>query len=492
MLVEMAFMGLLFLSGVTLVVSGGLRGWGILPLGYLSGLFFWVLLGAAFAVSGAPTVPGILLLGLVGLSVAVFLLTGLRSTLRLRDYAMILGGALSLMLSIWILWQAGHVKYHIDSFRYLLVTGLLAENQFELLNENLLTKRMLGAPLLHLPASMYEASHVVALTPLLGLSVLGSMAWYLWQARSHGPSWGVVVIVSLVVLLLATNNRFVWNSFYINAHLFVGAALMVLVGSLWLYARAADRVRCRFFLIIGCLAIPSLIVSRPEGFIIGALAIIPFVLRYDVGRFERSLLAFVYLFSTFVWFGYVGLAISAMGSTVPLSVLGPVVLGAGGLILVPLLWWDRLMEWHRVILWILEGALWVVLLGLSWLNADLMIDSLQATWENLFQGAGSWGASVAFLLGIVIYLLLLLRRQVPIEIRFPLTAMVPVFFLLSHLRGAAYRVGNGDSLNRMLIEVVPLAVLLVGVAMILYWGASHLQEGTHTASKDNNGNDEIA
>jgi len=33
------------------------------------------------------------------------------------------------------------------------------------------------------------------------------------------------------------------------------------------------------------------------------------------------------------------------------------------------------------------------------------------------------------------------------------------------LREGAFRVGDGDSLNRMLIQVVPLAVLLVGIGI---------------------------
>ena len=487
MLVEMLFLSVVFLSGATLLLATGLRGFGVLPLGYLAGLFTWVLVGVAFAVTGLPTAPPVLIFVLALISLVVFF--GFRSMAlcRSRDYALIAAGVLTLLLMVCTLWQVGHVKYHIDTFRYLLVSGLLAENHFDLMNANLLTKRMLGAPLLHLPASMYESSHVVALTPLVGLSILGGMGWFLWRIRPEGLSKGALaVIIVLVVLLLATNNRFIWNSFYVNAHLFFGSAFMVLVAGLWLYAYQRAKGEGQFLLVLSCLAIPSLIVSRPEGFIAAALAILPFVLSRGVGKTERSIVALVYLLSTLVWFGYVAWALAGMGRDVPLAVLGPVLLSVIGILVLPLLWLDRWMQWRVMLLRAVEVALWIMLGLLSIRNTEIMTDSLAATWENLVLGAGSWGASVLLLLAILAYVFWALRRHVPIELRFPVTAMVPVFFLLAHIRGAAYRVGNGDSLNRMLIEVVPLAVLLVGIAMVMYWTAPPVSTGSEDLTDSGN------
>ncbi|TVR86211.1 MAG: hypothetical protein EA416_15680, partial [Trueperaceae bacterium] len=41
---------------------------------------------------------------------------------------------------------------------------------------------------------------------------------------------------------------------------------------------------------------------------------------------------------------------------------------------------------------------------------------------------------------------------------------LPQAFVIAYLRDAAYRVGGGDSLNRMLIQVVPLMVVFVVVS----------------------------
>ncbi len=51
-----------------------------------------------------------------------------------------------------------------------------------------------------------------------------------------------------------------------------------------------------------------------------------------------------------------------------------------------------------------------------------------------------------------------------IFLRFPLTTFLPLAFLLAYLRALPYRVGVADSLSRMFIQVVPLAILFVASA----------------------------
>lgn len=237
------------------------------------------------------------------------------------------------------------------------------------------------------------------------------------------------------------------------------------------YQKSEDRDGS--LLLLSLLAIPSLILSRPEGFIAAGLAILPFVLHPQVHKTKRSFLAIMYFCSTLAWFGYVTLAIRApcvrmraMDQEVPWSVLGTVAMGVIGFVLVPFLWVTNLPKWRVFILGMLEIVLWLMLGALSLRNMDIMNDSLVATWENLVLGAGSWGTSLVMLAIIFAYILLFFRRQVPIDVRFPITAMVPVFFLLAHFRDLAYRVGNGDSLNRMMIEIVPLVVLVIGIALV--------------------------
>ncbi len=65
-------------------------------------------------------------------------------------------------------------------------------------------------------------------------------------------------------------------------------------------------------------------------------------------------------------------------------------------------------------------------------------------------------------------------------LRFPLTSFIPFAFLLAYLRGIAFRVGDGDSLNRMWIQLIPIAVLYLIVAI----GAGERRWGRTATAKD--------
>ena len=76
---------------------------------------------------------------------------------------------------------------------------------------------------------------------------------------------------------------------------------------------------------------------------------------------------------------------------------------------------------------------------------------------------GAWGASLLVLAGVLVVAVLLRRVEHEQVWLFPLLTFVPLSVLLAFLREGAYRVGPGDSLNRMLLHVLPLAVLAVAV-----------------------------
>jgi hypothetical protein len=138
------------------------------------------------------------------------------------------------------------------------------------------------------------------------------------------------------------------------------------------------------------------------------------------------------------------------------------------LVAVPALWWPVLPRHGARLLWLAEAALWLALLACAVRRPEVLRDSVAATAQNLAFGAGSWGGSLVVLAVLVLGALTVAATgRVPgsVHLRFPLTTFLPLAFLLAYLRDAAYRVGDGDSLNRMAIHPVPLAVLLVLVAV---------------------------
>ena len=71
-------------------------------------------------------------------------------------------------------------------------------------------------------------------------------------------------------------------------------------------------------------------------------------------------------------------------------------------------------------------------------------------------------------LGLLVFAALVLfpfRDQV--HLRYPLTTFVPLALLLAYLREGGYRTSQVDSLVRMVMQFVPLALLLVIAAFAL-------------------------
>jgi hypothetical protein len=157
------------------------------------------------------------------------------------------------------------------------------------------------------------------------------------------------------------------------------------------------------------------------------------------------------------------------GLSVPFSVIGLLLLGFAVLAGIPLLRWKGLVKRGTLVLWIAEGGLWLALLVLVVRQPDVLIDSLAATLDNAVFGAGAWGISLVTFAGLMAIVMFI---KVPGSslLRFPLTTFIPFAFLLAYLREAAYRVGEGDSLNRMWIQVIPIAVLyLIAAIGVGHW-----------------------
>jgi hypothetical protein len=140
-------------------------------------------------------------------------------------------------------------------------------------------------------------------------------------------------------------------------------------------------------------------------------------------------------------------------------------LGALTILLIPLLRWRPLLARPGRVLLVTEVGLWLALLALAARQPQILYDSVDATVQNVIVGAGSWGASLVILAALVAGVTVYVKAPELVCLRFPVTTFVPLGFLFAYLRETAYRVGDGDSLNRMFIHIVPLAVLYVVAAI---------------------------
>lgn len=467
---EFLIIFMIFFGGYILTKTMGISGWATMPLGFLTGVLLVVNFGFIQVIAGLPTTPDLTLTAVLVIPLIFWFLFNPGKNTQEKD-TILRFSAIILALLVLFFHEANLVKYHIDSFRYILTSILLAENNFDLASINLLTKRMLSAPLLHAPSRLFGEYYLTSITPLISLSLLGALYWFFSNGTGNSISNGrKYTIAALMMFLLLSNNRFIWHSFYINDHLFFAVCLTFIVASGWLLA-STSRIRQKTLTAFIVLSIPALVVTRPEAPLFAALAITPILLSPDVDCKKRAFILGIFGISILLWSGYTAQAYIELGRNVPLSTTGPLALGLGALLGIPVLFWRGLTRKRRIVLFSIEIFLWLSLLFLSIKNPAILINSLAATYENIVLGAGSWGFSLVGLGALVVITLIFARNPLLHYLRFPVTASVPLFFLLAYFREGAYRVGHGDSLNRMLIQIVPLAVLfIVSAAASSQWG----------------------
>lgn len=445
------------LAGWAWLRALGLDRWGALALAGVFGPFLVVVIGLALVVSTVPTSATLLWLPLLASAAIAVALSRRRFTggdlVAAAVLATLTGGLVALT------WSAHLLSYHIDSFGYLTVSGLLATGTYDAeVTQNLATKRMLLAPALHALSDLYGASYVRSVTPLMTVSLLASTLWFASRAHRAGARRTRLLAVAaalLAVAAMASTNRFVWNAFYVNAHLAVGIAIAVVAGAAWVasIAPSDDRRALLALIMAGSLAV---IVGRPEGFILAGLALAPFVLAAGVAVRDRRVAWATYALGVVAWYGSTALRVPEAGATVT----APALIGVLALLATPLVGSALLGRCRPgVVLASVHALLWLALAALAMRSPDLLRESLNATYENVVGGAGSWGSALVGLALLTVLALALARDPALRPLRFPLLAAVPVVFLLVYMRGMAYRVGDGDSLNRMLIQFVPLVAL---------------------------------
>ncbi|HOL18040.1 MAG TPA: hypothetical protein PLY40_07120 [Bacillota bacterium] len=147
------------------------------------------------------------------------------------------------------------------------------------------------------------------------------------------------------------------------------------------------------------------------------------------------------------------------------------VLGAAAIMAAPVLAWRQVERRSTGILILAETGLWLALVVMAAGNPRLLYRSALATIQNLALDSGGWGVFPVLLGALLVAVLAFTDIPDRVYLRFPVTAFIPLAFMLAYFREGSYRVGPGDSLNRMLLHIMPLAILLVvSAAASPYWG----------------------
>jgi hypothetical protein len=169
--------------------------------------------------------------------------------------------------------------------------------------------------------------------------------------------------------------------------------------------------------------------------------------------------------SVLIWQGYLVWVFIQQSNTVPISVSGLLSLGVLSFLIAFIIKIYPFEKHSNFFIWISEISLWLALLGFAIIKPNVLIQSLEATKANIFDGKGGWGTSIIALGLLVIFGLILTTFSGKTFLRFSITTFLPVSFVLAYLREGAYRVGLGDSLNRSFLHIVPLSILFISVSI---------------------------
>lgn len=463
MIVELVNAASIQCGGLALVHAAGVRSVRMLiPLGFLIGLCVHLLIGGAQAVLLMQTWPWVTITLTAVVPGLVWWFRRGWKRLGLRQVGWAVAAVVGAALLATAFSLLDRINFHVDSLEYMSIGALLTSGTFaEGVSLYQLEKRLLAVPLMHAAGSSDESFYLASISPMLAVSTVWLLvSMCLTGLKGHVSSKLLPWIAGGAGALLLTTNRFVHNAFYINGHMLFAAMFLVLIGLAWLAARG-DLPKLVPLMLV---AIPVLVITRAEAPLMLVLALGPVLLSSIWTQTERMALLTTLGGSVVVWQLFLLFIHYRAETSVSMSLVGMLAFGCMLLVTWPLLG-TRVLERRPLhTLTSIEVGLWLALFAMVARDAEPMLMSARATWENIFVGTGGWGLTITYLTLISVGALAAVRPQARHFLRYPLTTFIPVALLLVYLRGGAYRVAEADSLNRMLFHIVPLAVLFVGAS----------------------------
>lgn len=466
---------LVLIGGGFFVLKAGINDWGVPALAYIAGTCLLINIAFIQIISGLPSTPILTLVLTMAVPLCWWLSKGWRSSLPFRPAQI----AVTLFVTIsfvYVFQKSNLIGWSVDTLNYLLIGALIASDNFDAVTANLLQQRLLAFPILHAPANVAGEFYLPSVGPLFAIAGIGLFIWLSLKGLAPRRKFGPVVCTALGVLLLITNGRMVWSAFALFPHLLCAVLILLIAGAGWLIAVTSstsenDGIHPAGLIALQSIAIPALVIARPEGGLMVAMAILPTLLCGGVALKYRVFLLCVFGASLAAW-NLLLVAFLTANAELPFSILGPlaaavIILAATSMLgLRAVRERSTVLEEHgSLILIAAEAALWTILAAAAIWKPEILLKSISATEHNLLYGAGGWGYSLITLALLVVICSVAARGSELIFLRFPVTSFIPSGFLLAYLRDGPYRIGVGDSLNRIWIHIVPLAVLFVIAAM---------------------------
>lgn len=440
-------------------VTGGARIWLSVP----TGAAVYLQISLALIILTGTLSPELALGITAGLGIAGLVGAGLMGILDRRAIGW--GGlAIGVAVVTVILARLWHLtRLTPDSLRYLLAaTDLVRPDGLVEMNDADLLLRQIGLPSLHAFSDLVDRRYVASIAPLFGVSGLGLFTWLTLKFTSAMEARKRRWLVVGALLFLGTANRLVYDAFYINTHIQMAVFLLIAIAGSWL---AVAKGHSGWAWPAG-LALASCLLLRPEAPLVVAIVLVTVGASRATWsvRLAMSLTPIVVMF---LWYGIVLWQHANGGDLVSLNapVFGSLVAVMGAALVVLVGGLDSAKPWIHYADRVALAALALSAVFFAIRTPEVWLGSVESGFRNLTYN-GVWLFTWVAAIGLLAIALIVQRIPDSRLWTVPILGFGVLFWLLPLLRGAAWRVGAGDSGNRILAHIVVVVVVFLVLAAV--------------------------
>jgi len=429
-------------------------------------------------VLGIPTTPGLVAVLSVGLPSAAVVFVAQRSNSTVWSGVRIAGCyvAPALLGASAMSRLVRFERANPDTLLYIAHARLLGGESSLLLNSADLSERGLGVSSYHSLAWLFDRELFASMQLNVGVAsccAIFSCSWHLISTTQ--PRHIATLASGAGTLFIAATDRFIFSHQLVNQHGLVGLQL----GAVLLISIALDdaSLRLRGAAIASLALIASSIVSaRPEGVLIVTylLFLVATSGLVSLGKRARDLPTLVFSLEllSIPWAAVLWLH-GPRGQATGTLLIGCGILAAS--LVQPWLANERRIDptaWgsipdtsinlrlrkHRLLTRFILTAYIFMLVAWCFLDSTrdlfLLVGSLGPTFTNLFI-SGGWGLTF-FILATILSLFSSTQNPLRLLLQDLLSASFIILLGLAVVRNGAFRIGPGDSLNRMFLHLLPL------------------------------------
>lgn len=348
-----------------------------------------------------------------------------------------------------------------DSLRYILASNnLVTPDALGVMHPVDLHDRNLAVPFLHALSDLTDRRYLASIGPLFGAAGFGLFVHLTWQATTRLERPARVGLIAAATLFLVTSNRLTYDVFYLHTHIYVAVYVLVAMTGIWF---AVNRGSPGWAVPAG-LSLAVTLLIRPETPLIVALLLVV-AASAGAGRTARLWLGLPAVVIVGVWYGTLWSWVPGGDRiAVDAPIFGGMVAVGGAAAVLVLAEIPVLARAVRRSDLILVGLLGLVLATFIAVDPGVFVESWEATVSNLVLFQGLWHVTWPALLALMGAALMFARGPDTRLWSVPVVGYLLIWWLLPYLRSGAWRVGTGDSGNRILAHIIFVAVAYLVIA----------------------------